>query len=132
MAAVIFDVTTFKERYPEFTSVSDTKLEALFVEATLYLSNTDNPIKSETRRAILLNMLVAHLATIYGTIAVDGTPKEPGRITSATEGSVTINYEENFLPGTAAWYAQSQYGAAFWRATTAIRGFRYIKQPTVY
>lgn len=50
MAIVVFDIEAFRERYPEFNSVSDALLNAYFVEATVYLDNTDcSPV---TRSAI--------------------------------------------------------------------------------
>jgi len=65
MAIVVFDIAAFRERYPEFASVSDSLLNAYFVEATVYLNNTDcSPVKDVAVRAVYLNMLVAHLAAL--------------------------------------------------------------------
>lgn len=132
MAAVVFDPTAFKARYPEFAAVSDATLTACFMEAGLYLSNADNsPVQNLTRRATLFNMLTAHVAYLGGLLSADGMPRPVGRVSQASEGSVSAAFE--FLtPGTAAWFTQTQYGAAFWQATSGLRGFRYIAQPTVY
>ena len=63
MTVVVFDATAFKARYPEFAAVANATLAACFTEAGLYLSNADNsPVRNLTRRAILLNMLTAHVA----------------------------------------------------------------------
>ena len=132
MAAVVFDPTAFKARYPEFAAVPDATLTACFMEAGLYLSNADNsPVRNLTRRAILLNMLTAHVAFIGGKLSADGMPRPVGRTSNASEGSVSAGFEY-LTPGTHAWFTQSQYGAAFWQATTNLRGFRYIAQPTRY
>lgn len=132
MASVTFDVAAFKVRYPEFSPVADAKLEACFVEATLYLSNADNsPITDLIRRALFLNMLTAHVAYISGSLNADGMPNPVGRVSNASEGSVSVGLDYA-TPGTAAWFSQSQYGAAFWQATSSLRGFRYIAQPTRY
>ena len=132
MTAVVFDPAAFKARYPEFAAVANATLAACFTEAGLYLSNADNsPVRSLTRRAILLNMLTAHVAYIGGILSADGMPRPVGRLSQAGEGSVSATFE-NLTPGSAAWFMQSQYGAAFWQATTSLRGFRYVAQPTRY
>ncbi len=132
MTAVVFDPAAFKARYPEFAAVGDPLLQACFGEAGLYLSNTDNsPVQNVTRRAVLLNMLTAHIAALGGALSSDGQPRPVGRVSSATEGSVSASMEY-LAPGSSAWFAQTQYGAAFWQATTSLRGFRYIAQPTRY
>lgn len=132
MTAVVFDSAAFKARYPEFAAVSDDLLSACFEEASLYLSNADNsPVQNVTRRAVLLNMLTAHIAALGGALSSDGQPRPVGRISSAAEGSVSASMEY-MAPGSSAWFAQTQYGAAFWQATSSLRGFRYIPQPTRY
>lgn len=132
MAVVAFDAAVFKARYPEFAAVSDVTLSACFTEAGLYLSNTDtSPVQNVGRRLILLNMLTAHVAFIGGLLGTDGQARPVGRLASASEGSVSASFE-NLTPGSASWFQQSQYGAAFWQSTTNLRGFRYVSQPTRY
>ena len=129
MPAVTFDPVAFKARYPEFAAVADPLLQACFDEAGLYLSNSDKPVANETRRLVLFNMLTAHIAFIGGALSADSMPRPVGRLSQASEGSVSAAFE-NLAPGSAAWFQQSQYGAAFWQATTSLRGFRYVAQPT--
>lgn len=132
MASVVFDPAIFKTRYPEFSVVPNGYLTLCFDEATLYLSNADNsPVGNISRRAMLLNMLTAHVAFLGGALTSDGQPKPVGRIGSASEGSVSASFDYG-VPGSASWFAQTQYGAAFWQATISLRSFRYIAQPTVY
>lgn len=131
MPAVTFNATGFKARYPEFAAVADATLTAFFDEATMYLSNTDSPVQSLTRRAVLLNMLTAHVAYLAGVLSADGMPRPVGRLASASEGSVSAAFEGP-TPGTGAWFQQTQYGGAFWQATSAVRGFRYIACPTTF
>ena len=132
MAAVVFDPTAFKARYPEFAAVADATLTACFNEAGLYLSNADNsPVQNITRRATLFNMLTAHIAFVGGKLAADGMPRPVGRVSQAGEGSVSAAFEGP-PPGSAQWFQQSQYGASFWQATSSLRGFRYLAQPTRY
>ena len=133
MPAVTFDAALFKDRYPEFAAVSDVTLNAYFVEAGLYLSNTDKPVVNEQRRLILFNMLVAHIAFINGQLSANKEPRPVGRVSQAAEGSVSASFDYvPATPGSGAWFNQSQYGAAFWQATTGLRTMRYVPCPTVY
>lgn len=132
MPAVVFDPVAFKARYPEFAAVANPALQLCFDEAGFYLSNANNsPVQNVTRRAVLLNMLTAHIAFIGGKLSADGMPRPVGRTSNASEGSVSAGFEY-LTPGTHAWFAQSQYGAAYWQATSSLRGFRYRARPTVY
>ena len=134
MSAVVFDPAAFKARYPEFAAVANPLLSACFDEAGFYLSNSDkSPVQNLTRRATLLNMLTAHVAYLGGALSADGMPRPVGRVSQASEGSVSAAFEGvPPTPGSGAWFQQSQYGAAFWQATSNLRGFRYIAQPTRY
>ncbi|MDD5325897.1 MAG: DUF4054 domain-containing protein [Polaromonas sp.] len=132
MAVVIFDPAAFKARYVAFASVADATLAACFTEAGLYLSNANNsPVQDVTRRAMLLNMLTAHIAYIGGVLSADGMARPVGRLTQAGEGSVSASFE-GAPPGSAQWFQQSQWGSSFWQATSSLRGFRYRAQPTIY
>ncbi|MFA7254387.1 MAG: DUF4054 domain-containing protein [Patescibacteria group bacterium] len=132
MTAVAFNPAAFKARYPEFAAVADATLAECFKEAGLYLSNADNsPVRNLIRRALLLNMLTAHVAYIGGMLSAVSMPRPVGRLSQAGEGSVSAAFE-NLAPGSASWFQQSQYGAAFWQASTSLRGFRYAARPTRY
>jgi len=134
MAVVTFDASGFKGRYPEFALASNATLSACFDESGLYLSNTDaSPVQDVTRRKLLLWMLTAHIATIGGILSADGKPLPVGRMSQASEGSVSASFEGvPPTPGTGAWFQQTQYGASFWQVTSSIRGFRYFANATRY
>lgn len=132
MTVVAFDSALFKARYPEFAAVDNALLSACFDDAGLYLSNTDaSPVQNVAKRTSLLNMLTAHIAFIGGALSADGQPRPVGRVSSASEGSVSASFE-SATPGTAAWFQQSQYGAAFWQATLYLRTMRYRSCPTTF
>jgi len=81
---------------------------------------------------VLLYLLTAHVAALsYGE---NGQGPRPlvGRISSATEGSVSVSAEYNVAPGSAQWYAQTGYGAQYWEATAKYRVGRYRPAPTGY
>lgn len=75
------------------------------------------------RRAVLLNMLTAHVVKLASAMATGGLV---GRINSATEGSVTVSAEMGPASGTSAWYMQTQYGATYWQATAQYRTFQVV------
>lgn len=136
MAAVVFDYDQWAARYPEFGGdschpryVSRALAQAYFNEATLYLDNTDcSPVTDDRpggQRALLLNMIVAHIAALNAPIGGKASSPLVGRINSATEGSVSVQAQMDVPAGSAQWYAQTKYGIAYWTATAQFRTFRY-------
>ena len=124
---VVFDYSLWAARYPELAaSVSQSLAVMYFSEAQLYCDNTGCSLIDDTNgaRTIILNMLTAHIAALNGP---SSTPLV-GRISSATEGSVSVQTDFQ-VPGSAAWYAQTKYGAAAWQAMLPYRTARYIPGP---
>jgi hypothetical protein len=130
MAVVTFDLAKFRDMYPEFSNVTDTQLEFLFDESTDYLDNTDYSLVIDgTKRERLLYLLMAHLAYLrYGYLKngqlIGGTGMV-GRISSASEGSVSVGTELGSMAIGTAWYTQSPYGLAYWQATKVYRMANY-------
>jgi hypothetical protein len=136
MAIVVFVPADFKTVYPEFAAVPDVQLEYYFAQAEIYLDNTNaSPVHNVNTRKILLWMLTAHIAQLAGVLentSGSSTGLQPvGRTSSATEGSVSVDFEYK-VPGTASWYTQTQYGAAYWEATSSVRTIHYLARPTIY
>lgn len=130
MTIVVFDPTAFRTEYPEFASVSDARATNMFTIAEQsILDNTDNsPVMDGNYRTQLFYMLVAHLLLIFDpsdTPTVNNAP--PGRISSATEGTITSAFEYILPQGSAmaAWFVQTKYGALYWTATARFRSARY-------
>lgn len=122
MSVVVFDPAGFKVRYPEFCGLPTPLLEAYFAEAQVYLNNTEaSPVRDVVVRAVYLNMLVAHLAALNQP----GSSSTVGRMSGATEGSVSVSFEMAGSSAASAWFLQSKYGAAYWQATAIYRTFRY-------
>lgn len=127
----------FLARYPEFTNAynaNPSKFASYFIETGLYLTNCPtSPVQDVNRRLLFLNMLVAHISFLGGDLSADGQTRPVGRVTDAGEGSVSASFGYNNDPSQAeAWFIQSQYGAAFWQATSSLRGFRYSPRPTQF
>jgi hypothetical protein len=127
MAVVMFYPDEFTIRYPEFSGVDFVILSAYFSEATLYLDNSDSSrVQDVGQRSMLLNMLVAHIALLYS--GANGAQSSPlvGRVNAASEGSVSVSAAMDGVPGTAAWFMQTKYGASYWQATARFRTMRYV------
>ena len=125
-AAVVFDYQKWIARYPEFGSVPEPTAQAYFDEATLYLRNDGtSPVTSDVAQLVLLNMVTAHIAKLNAIINGQAPSELVGRITDASEGSVSVGVDKQALPGSAAWFAQTKYGYAFWQATRAYRTAHY-------
>jgi hypothetical protein len=131
MAVITFVPASFIAQYPEFTSVDPNRATAMFTiaEQTL-LDNSDNsPVMDVNYRTQLFYMLVGHLLTIFGVpnpTTPDTTP--PGRISSATQGSVSTSFDYELPVGSAMapWFNQTKYGALYWMSTARFRSARYI------
>ncbi|KAG1434388.1 hypothetical protein G6F55_014548 [Rhizopus delemar] len=55
-----------------------------------------------------------------------------GRVSSATEGSVSVSSDYSAPAGSAQWYLQTPYGAMYWEATAWLRVGRYVPGPIGY
>lgn len=133
MAVVVFDPAAFKVAFPEFELVPDARLTLLFnmIGFTL-LDNTDASIVVNVdQRSSMLNLLLAHMLTLYGYVTETGTvvpgTGAVGRVSSATEGTVSTSLEYR-VPASAgeAWYNQTPWGAMYWVMTAQFRSFHYV------
>lgn len=121
---VEFVVTEFREMYPKITA-SDLQLESFFYEAELLFNNTSKScVKDLKKRKVLLYMIVAHLATLQSQVDAGNTLV--GRLSSASEGSVSVSSEYGTLGSSEKWWAQTPYGAKFWQMTAIFRTSLYV------
>ena len=131
---IVFNYQTWITRYPEFTQINVNLAELYFAEACLYVDNTGlGPIKDPNTLAIVLNMTTAHIAALNAPKIADqynsmGTESSPlvGRITNASEGSVSVAVEMPQQPATAAWWNQTKYGAAAYQFLMQFRTAIYV------
>lgn len=131
MGIVAFNYDAWVARYPELAgSVSPQLAAAYFAEAELYCDNTPGSIVTdESRRSLFLNMLVSHIAQLNAPL--NGQPSQTlvGRISSASQGSVTVSIANDYPPGTVQWFQATKYGAAYWVATSPYRTAKYVPAP---
>lgn len=134
MAIVVFDPAAFLLTYPEFTGTTDARLQNMFdiAQYTILDNTSGSPVMDINFRTQLFYMAVGHLLLLYGiapTIRPDGTVDNtpPGRITSATEGTITTSFQMEVTNqnGSAPWWNQTKYGAMYWMATARFRSFKY-------
>lgn len=124
---VQFDYAKWVARYPEFAGVSQPTAQVYFDEGTIYFANDGRgPVTDATQQLTLLNMVTAHIAYLNAPEAQGGSGSPlVGRITTASEGSVSVGVDTNGPVGSAWWFMQSKYGANFWQATMPFRQMRY-------
>lgn len=129
MSGVVqFDYSVWSARYSELAPyVAQPLAQSYFNEAQLYCDNTPcSPICNLGERAVLLNMMTAHIAALNAPIGFMPSSTLVGRISGATEGSVSVQTQNDYPPGTVQWYQQTKYGAAFWAATAQYRTMHYV------
>jgi hypothetical protein len=123
---VVFEPAAFRALFPAFTDppYSNGMLQLYFDLATIILNNSCASIVSDgTQRERLLNLLVAHIATLQPTAAGSSIPV--GVVSGASEGTVAIQYALQ-VSQNAQWYLMTQYGALFWQLTAPYRTMRYV------
>ena len=129
----VFVYADFTTQYPAFaTNPPQATLAAYFaIAGELYLRNDGTgPVSDVNAQTALLYMLVAHMAQLAN--GADGASPSGlvGRISNATEGSVSVALDYPATPNSA-WFVQTPYGASFWQATSAYRSFpAYRRGPT--
>jgi len=136
-APVVFNYETWVATYPEFAYLSAPQGQNYFNIAQLYLANTPCGVVPNCSPAfaltMVLYMLTSHVAALLApgpptAGAPNGSPASPlvGRITNASEGSVSVAVDMPDQPASAAWYNQTKYGAMAWAALAPFRTMRYF------
>jgi hypothetical protein len=132
----VFDYATWVAMFPEMSGVSSAAAGGYFAMATLYVRNDGRgPIRDPNMQSTLLNLTTAHLAKLFSTqnagVPTTGGIEPPntgsvGRVSQASQGSVSASLE--MMPATAssAWWAQSQYGISAWKLLAPFRTMRYV------
>lgn len=136
---ITFAYTDWIGQYPTFANVSQPFAQICFDTAGDFCDNTAQSMVPTTERLTrLLYLLTCHIAWLTapqinglpntGTGSVP-PPQLVGRISSATEGSVSVQTESLGLVGSAAWFAQTQWGFMYWQLSALFRMARYVPGP---
>lgn len=120
---VVFDPDEFRLLYPSITA-TDEQLEMYFAMAETFLDNTEcSIVKDLDARKTMLYLLVAHIA-LLSQQAEKGNPVV-GRISNATEGTVSIGLDYGTMGNNERWYLQTPWGAMYWQLTKKYRSMVY-------
>lgn len=127
MAIVVLDIPKFRAMFPEFSNLTDAQLPFLFDQSTDYLNNSEySLVEDAVKRERLLYLLMAHLVYLrYGDTNGNGGSGMVGRLSSASEGSVSVSSDAGQIEFRYMWYTQSPYGMDFWQATKVYRMANY-------
>ena len=140
---VVFDYQTWVAMFPEFSPLTTAQGQAYFNLACLMCANScSNPIFCDGNLATLLYVLTSHEAWLRCPKDASGNPAATGaaastivgRITDASEGSVSVSTEWPMDGNTSAqekYLAQTPYGAKYWADTAQYRTARYAALPTI-
>lgn len=126
-AIVTFDYAGFARLFPELEYVSPDLVAVYFdIATTMHANDGTGPVADAAQQSKLLNFLTAHLSKLYAPNNGQAPSGLVGRISSATEGSVTVQAEwGSNTSERAAWFLQTQYGATYWAMTAQFRTMRY-------
>ena len=127
----VFDPAEFKGAFPQFSTFTDAQLNWLFesVENDV-LDNTESACIALATRKKMFFLLVAHKAELQNRINSKNTLV--GRISSASEGSVSVSTDYLSSPtALAQWLNQTPYGAEYYALTAKYRTALWVaaKQP---
>lgn len=124
---VTFDYNAWLLSYPQFSTLtSEQVVGSILPIAEIYCRNDGGgPVTLATTQTVLLNMMVAHIAQLMYGADGGGASGLVGRISNASEGSVSVGTDFPTTPNNA-WFFQTPFGAMFWQATAAYRTMRYI------
>jgi len=132
---VVFVYSDWYTRYPELAAppngtgtTTQAQAQDDFNLAGLYLNNGPcSAVQNIATRTTLLYMLTAHIACLAARQAAEPNGNAiVGRISDATQGSVSVSADVGTTSQNQAWFLQTQYGFAYWQATAAYRaGGRY-------
>lgn len=146
---VVWDYVWFQRRYPDLAEwCGPDEASGYFDLAQIFLDNSGgpsttvnvpgigicvsrwvgSPVTNIPQRQMLLGLLTAHIASLFGKINGKPARSVVGRISNAVEGSVSVALDFPDRPG-AEWYSQTQWGAMFWAATARYRMARYYPGP---
>jgi hypothetical protein len=128
---VQFDYATWAQIFPTFSNLTQQQIEGpVLTIAQQYCRNDGGgPVCDPGLQTQLLNLMVAHVAQLLFGSTTNPVSPIVGRISDATEGSVSVSSEFPVNAGNA-WFVQTQWGAMYWQLILPYRLGRYIPKIT--
>ncbi len=141
-AIYTFDYSVWSALFPELVSsisspqatlyfgVAETMVDNMPCSIIPLASPCDPSLTPNSIRGTILNLTTAHIAALFGSI--NGQPPNPlvGRISDATEGSVSVSVDFASTQS-AAWWNQTKYGSLAWAAMAPYRMALYAVPPQI-
>ena len=122
MAAVVFDVEFFKNRYRAYAAVDTTLLAAMFIEACAVCDNSDSSVITDVAvRGVILHAIVAHIYELSTTPLV-GRVGDLSNVAGIGSHMAYVNASN----GSQAWFDQTPHGAKAWAMMAPYRSALYI------
>jgi hypothetical protein len=127
LGLVQFSATEFLALYPQFTA-QEAFLQNNFNLATAQLSNTaSSRVQDANFRLSLLYLLTAHITKLLNGEATEPATGLVGRVSDASEGSVSATAEWDAKSGPSQpYYLQTVYGTMYWQNTAQYRTAKYV------
>lgn len=123
---IAFNYQAWVARFPEFADVAQPLVQEYFNEATIFHANDGSgPVGNPVIQTVLMNLATAHICKLNAPLRGEPSPDAVGRVSNASEGSVSVGLQMDLPPGSAQWWAQTKYGAAYWAAAAPFRMMRY-------
>ena len=147
---VVFSYQDWTGAFPELSSVGQLKAQFAFNAACIRIDNTLDPdLIDDSQRETILYLLTAHIALLMAQAVsvqqatdangnpiagstVSMTPGISGRVSSATEGSVSVSSESFSKAGASSlenWLNSTQYGALVWQMIAPLFAPFYVPGP---
>jgi len=125
---VTLDPAVFVAQFPEFAYLTVPQITGYFtIATTMHRNDGGGPIATAAVQSQALYFLTAHIAKLFAaTSAGQPAPGLVGRVSDATEGSVSVSAAFPEGTPTMAWFVQTSYGAFYWQLTSVYRTMRYI------
>jgi hypothetical protein len=126
-----FNYANWAALYPEFAYLNAVQANNFFTLATMMQRNDGcGPINDPTMQTMTLYLMTAHVAKLFApTSTGQNAPDTVGRVANASEGSVSVQLDNQYPPGSAQWFQQTKYGSMWWQATAWTRTMRWIRGP---
>lgn len=116
---------------PTFTALTEDQVTGpILTLAEQYCRNDGGgPVNNTGVQTQILNLMVAHVAQLLFGSSTQPLSPLVGRISNASEGSVSVGTDFPVTPSNA-WFVQTSYGAAYWQLILPYRLGRYVPKVT--
>lgn len=112
--AVVFNYGAWAARYPNLTAgtTPDAVADQFLIAGLSYFNNSaGSPEPDPAKRQIILFLITAHLVMLTQKTGGADRTQMVGRVSSASQGSVSVSMDAAGAPSAAWWWSQTQYGA---------------------